>query len=108
MKPSHPFRSTTHEERFYHLKGENDYWRVKRNVTLFARKENGMWHGCIAICHTNDAFCRRRGRTVARRKYFAEPKKTAIIGQKLTFALVLEFSSGMLARQLPEAAYKAA
>ena len=62
-----PFKSTTHEERYYHIDNEG---------TVFFRKENdGKWYASIALCDARDQFVRRIGRCVARRKYFAQPHK---------------------------------
>ncbi len=63
-----PHKSTTHDERFYHI-------RNKRNLicgTVFFRKEDdGTWNASVALRSPMDAPNKRTGRTVARRKYFA-------------------------------------
>lgn len=56
-----PFRSTTHEERYYH---------VDNRATVFFRKEEGSWLGSLSLVHPKDQFSRKIGRNVARRKYF--------------------------------------
>lgn len=70
-----PHKSTTHDERFYHVNatlgsGQMHLLAPKR-ATVFFRKENdGTVHASLALCHDNDQFNRRVGRSVSRRKYF--------------------------------------
>jgi len=66
-KRQHPNRSTTHEERYYH---------VDTDGTVFFRKEDdGVWYASVVIRDGRDPFVRSRGRTLARRKYFTQPHK---------------------------------
>ncbi len=60
-------KSDTHEERFIHLALNHDRFH---HATLFARKENKNWWYTIAFCVKGDIFCKKIGRSVARRKYF--------------------------------------
>lgn len=85
MKPEHPYRSTTHEEKFVHialydangvvcLPGTKHKCSHK---TVFARKEVSgpgiieAWYASVAYCDARDQFSREVGRKVARRKYFS-------------------------------------
>lgn len=76
---SRQFKSTTHEERFLHVKDlpvESKY----SVATVFARKEvnaaitpNGVvdgWFASVAFCWKTDQFSREQGRQNARRIYF--------------------------------------
>lgn len=65
--------STTHKETYCHIRESNEHWN---GATIFARLEPDGWYASIAICSKQDQFCRRTGRTVARRRYF-EIKKDA-------------------------------
>lgn len=70
-KPVNPHKSTTHKEKYFHL-DVVDSPRFS-HATVFAREEvpgSGDWRFAVALCHKNDQFCRRTGRSVARRKYF--------------------------------------
>ena len=70
-------RSTKADERYYHHKyqtkptvGQRD--RQLSAVTAFARQDkDGTWYVAYAECDSRDQFCRRVGRNVARRKWFA-------------------------------------
>lgn len=67
QKRSHPNRSTTHEERFYH---------VEQDGTVFFRKEDdGYWYASVVIRDDRDPFIRSKGRSEARRKYFNHKRK---------------------------------
>lgn len=68
MPVHRPHKSTTHEERFYHLRDAEG----RPYSTVFVRKEDGVWYGNVAICNPRDQFSRRRGRTLSRRRYFLE------------------------------------
>lgn len=79
---AHPTRSTDREadERYYHFKDvdlEMDNGRIVRNVTAFIRKDktDSAYYASFAECDDRDQFCRRVGRTVARRKWFRSPEK---------------------------------
>lgn len=71
-----PRRSTTHRERFYHFdvtSPENGSLAHVSNITVFIREDSpnsNFWNASVAACHSLDQFSRKRGRTVARRKYF--------------------------------------
>lgn len=73
----HPTRSTNRDadERFFHFRNVNvvyDNGREVRDVTAFIRRlPDGTYAAAFAECDVRDAFCRTRGRTVARRKWFA-------------------------------------
>lgn len=74
---SHPTRSTDREadERFFHLPGSDiplgENGRVVNRVTAFSRVKDGVTYVAFAECDSRDQFCRRTGRNVARRKWFA-------------------------------------
>lgn len=62
-----PYKSSTHNERFY------QFTTGAARGTVFFREEvpgSGEYFPSVALCHQNDAFCRKTGRNVARRKYF--------------------------------------
>lgn len=73
------YRSTTADERYYHFRFENQPQtgvakkiRSLSAVTAFARQDKeGNWFVSYAECDSRDQFCRRTGRNVARRKWFA-------------------------------------
>lgn len=76
-----PHRSNTHKERFYHFIAERGHLIGNQNVvkpgkaiTVFVRQEDDpqQWFATAASCHPNDNFCRKTGRTIARRKYFLQ------------------------------------
>lgn len=77
-----PHTSTTHKETFQHIrepqvhigndKKGNEKFRWS-GCTVFARLEEDGWHCAAALCLETDQFCRRTGRTIARRHYF-KPK----------------------------------
>ena len=78
--PARQFKSTTHEERFVHVKDlpiESKYGAA----TVFARKEPNScivipgklidgWYASVAFCWKTDQFSREQGRQNARRLYF--------------------------------------
>lgn len=64
-----PRKSTTHDERFFHVP-VTEFSPLYSHVTLFFRKEEFGWRWAYALCSRADQFCRKRGRTVARRRYF--------------------------------------
>lgn len=72
----HPHRSPDKDadEQFYHLRDVNQTYTNGRTVahaTAFVRKgADGLYAVAIAECDERDQFDRRRGRTVARRKWF--------------------------------------
>lgn len=75
VKKTHPYKSTTHEERFMHFKlGEHGLLPehpLASHVTVFLRREDGgSWYLSFALCSKKDQFSRRIGRQVARRRYF--------------------------------------
>jgi hypothetical protein len=76
INAAHPHRSTNREanERFVHLKGVNmeyDNGRLVRDVTGFVRTDkDGQTYVSFAEGDSRDQFCKARGRTVARRKWF--------------------------------------
>lgn len=78
---NHPTRSTDKErdERYYHFRNvEMDYdnGREVRDVTAFVRKDHDdKYYVAYAECDARDGFCRRTGRTVARRKWFAKKRR---------------------------------
>lgn len=79
-------KSTTHEERFFHIRDEH-FGAVG---TVFARKEDdGKWYGSVAIRDWRDAFNRRTGRVVARRKYFNGKRKE--LGEVINYDLAENF-----------------
>jgi hypothetical protein len=68
-----PFKSTTHEERYYHIGNDG--------TVFFRRESDGKWYASIALCDARDQFVRRVGRCVARRKYFAQPHKRFAVNE---------------------------
>ncbi len=88
--PLHPWKSTTHEERYYHFQRDKVPEGVPdvlantkfKAVTVFARKEQvahgdslvPLWFFAIALYVDGDPapFSRKVGRGLARRKYFAQ------------------------------------
>lgn len=61
-------RSTTHRERYFHIPVEGD---VYSHITIFAREtdvDNGVWQLGYSFCSINDVFCKKIGRSLARRR----------------------------------------
>jgi hypothetical protein len=85
----HPWKSTTHEERFYHFQGNKDTGQKFKAMTVFARKETIMdepvWYMSVAFCVAGDQFEKRIGRQIARRKYFMGPQHRYVLGSEITF-----------------------
>lgn len=110
QKPTHPWKSTTHEERFYHLfqdsvtNAENpDPFLLSRTrfagVTVFARKEttDGWFISVALYVHDDPApFSRKVGRGLSRRKYFSSPRHRHPIQGDLTHEKVLETVKGII------------
>jgi hypothetical protein len=76
-KPETPHKSTTHAERFYHFTTgpvRGTVFMRQEGVIEFGypRNEDIGWAGCAAVLSEGDMFDRRRGRTIARRRYFLE------------------------------------
>lgn len=80
---THPYRSTTHEESYVHIRQEplpveklsiphkRTFSEDIQAKTIFLRKESdGAWYAAEATCVAWDQFDRRIGRQVARRRYF--------------------------------------
>lgn len=71
----HPHKSTTHKEQYahIHLPFKPSRYDEARWIggTVFARLEEQGWFASVALCVKGDQFCRRIGRTVARRKFMA-------------------------------------
>lgn len=61
--------STTHQERFYHLNADGALGYQRH--TVFFRLEGDGWHVSASHCMNGDNFSRAKGRTIARRRYFA-------------------------------------
>lgn len=80
---AHPFRSTTHEEGYMHLRKEEPVTDEIRAKTIFLRKEaDGLWYSTEATCVVWDQFCRRTGRQIARRRYFRWPQDRVAYGKE--------------------------
>lgn len=81
MKPvdraiSRAMKSTTHKEYYFHIKAGMEmqhgrYITECKAGTVFVREERpGEWYASVARCSEWDNFCKRIGRSQARRKYF--------------------------------------
>lgn len=74
---NHPHRSTTVEEHFFHKRGvlfvqrSDRIYKPVQALTCFVRPIDGVYYASYAECDVRDQFNRSRGRTVARRKWFA-------------------------------------
>ena len=60
------YLSTTTPERFYHVNTSDG-----RRATVFFRQREDGWLASAAVVSAPDIFCRKRGRSIARRKWFA-------------------------------------
>jgi len=86
-KISHPYRSTTHQERFYHVDvreevivdGKPELYPIFTPQTgpypithrsYFFRKEGDVWSYSFVSCGIHDQYSRKEGRKRARRRYF--------------------------------------
>jgi hypothetical protein len=97
---NHPHKSTTHEERFFHiLPGVDpllDAFFTSPNcrfsgATAFVRREDdGNWYFTAALCSKLDQYCRRIGRQVARRRYFQEARHQINMGRDVRHADILK------------------
>lgn len=82
-------KSTTHPERFYHfttgpvrgtvfMREEEELvqartrWNGYEFLTRLEVVREAGWRGAAAVVSENDTFDRKRGRTIARRRYFTE------------------------------------
>lgn len=66
----HPRKSTTTEERYFHIRPAQD--PSGNGGTVFCRKqEDGSWLGAASHISLNDTFCRKTGRSVSKRHFFA-------------------------------------
>jgi hypothetical protein len=98
-KVTHPTRSTNRDadERFFHFRNVNmayENGRTVRDVTAFIRRlPDGTYAAAYAECDERDAFCRTRGRTVARRKWFAG-KRTATFAERPSYEELLRTWTG--------------
>ena len=94
---SHPTKSTTHNEKFFHLVVE-DHDKVYA-ATVFAREDvpgSNLWGFAVAFCSHSDQFCRRTGRQVARRRYFqsrASIQPKLIVGSADIQQAVVDFAT---------------
>lgn len=66
---STPHKSTTHDERFYHVTVDGVEDGTKRGTVFFRKEPRGIF-ASVAVCHAKDQFSRRIGRNISRRKYF--------------------------------------
>jgi len=64
---AHTKKSDTHDERYVHVLVDG---MLANKATVFARQERGLWWASVAFCSREDTFSKKRGRTVARRKWF--------------------------------------
>ena len=72
MKAAHPHKSLTHEEKFFHIGPIGTNKKSYNGATVFMRREDDfLWYASVALCSSQDQFCRRTGRSAARRNYFA-------------------------------------
>lgn len=70
-------KSTTHEEMYYHIREAFKFdGKDMQGGTVFFRKDNGKWFYSVARCSANDNWQKRKGRTVARRRFFT----TGLVG----------------------------
>ena len=66
-------KSTTTPELFFQIREPHTDKKGKeyRAGTAFARtRKNGDWNVSLVRCSKEDNFCRKQGRTIARRKWF--------------------------------------
>lgn len=75
-------KSTTHEELFFQIKEPFvNNGREYSRATVFFRNEGSvaspLWFGSVAKCSANDQFCKKVGRSLARRRYFNSIEKDA-------------------------------
>lgn len=77
------YKSTKADERFFHMSfrpgemqvGPENKPRELKAVTGFARQIDGVWYASVAECDARDQFCRKQGRSTARRKFFLGKRK---------------------------------
>lgn len=95
-KKVHTFKSTTHDERFVHLR--NLASEKYQAATVFVRNEpadgRDEWYASLAICWRKDQFCREIGRDSARRHYFAEPLNRQFIGNIFDYEKIKAWAEG--------------
>lgn len=66
-----PHKSNRTEELYFHFHHATEQKGiVVQGGTVFFRREGTLWYGNVARCSLSDQFCRQKGRTVARRRYF--------------------------------------
>lgn len=72
---THPHKSTTHKERFIHVRPSKGLSDKYSSATIFTRLEDdGIWRAAIALCWKGDQFNRATGRKNARKHYFQNNK----------------------------------
>lgn len=90
-----PHKSTTHNERFYHVNidvgaGNMRLLESKRATVFFREESDGTINASIALCHDSDQFNRRVGRSVSRRKYFqGKRRKVEEMSYEVAEAMVI-------------------
>lgn len=113
-QPQAPRFSTTHLERYYHFdlkKEENRDIAAAcsvnalfffSHITVFARRhaQTGEWHMAVAFCSREDAFDRRIGRLVARRRYFADLSRVHYVGRIIKYDRVKDIVNKVLIDEL--------
>lgn len=88
-----PHRSTTTFERYYHMRDLDVTYdnrdRVVTDATFFVRQDkDGKYYLSVAECDSRDQFCRKRGRTIARRKWF-QGRRIPIAEEGINFETIL-------------------
>jgi hypothetical protein len=91
----HQYKSTTHDERFIHFTKLPEGGRFKA-VTVFCRKEEGVWFYSFAFCVMADQFCRSMGRKIARRKFFAKYALIAVGGTEFSYDFARTQAEGLI------------
>lgn len=102
------FKSTTHEERFLHVRGlpADSKYSI---ATVFARKETNPsllssdgWYASVAFCWKKDQFSREQGRQNARRLYFRPHAKSrpkpCYLGPDFNYEIAETFVNKVLER----------
>jgi len=83
-------KSTTHEEMYFQIKqpltkGNRSFTRG----TVFFRNEGtgegSAWFGSVARCSVGDIFCKKVGRSVARRHYFGNGPRVGGFPEQPTY-----------------------
>lgn len=81
---AHTKKSDTVPERYVHL-SVAAHSTLATHATVFARKTDDVWRAAVAYCSYSDAFSRKIGRNIARRRFFKPKSNNICLGAEFTY-----------------------